>query len=114
MTEPARSEDFEREGQVALTGKGRSGGDECVRLSPGQQVEGGRSFFRAPRVKPISVWLPVSGALVIEPGDEVITADQVRHDRGGGIPQPGGQITKVQRARQRHRLADSCPPASVE
>jgi sugar phosphate isomerase/epimerase len=35
MPEQARSEDFQRERQVALTGKGGSGGDECVRLSPG-------------------------------------------------------------------------------
>jgi hypothetical protein len=35
MPEQARSEDFQREGQVALTGKGGSGGDECFRLSPG-------------------------------------------------------------------------------
>jgi hypothetical protein len=35
MPEQARSEDFQREGQVALTGKGGSGGDGCVRLFPG-------------------------------------------------------------------------------
>jgi len=99
MPEQARSEDVQREGQVALTGKSGSGGDECARLFSGEQVQSRRFFFRAPRVKPLSVWLPVSGALVIEPGDESIPADQVRHDRGGVIPQQGWQITKVQDVR---------------
>src|SRR6266566_164856 len=99
MAEQARSEDFQRERQVALAGQGGSRGHERVRLASGQQVEGGRRFFRAPRVKTLSVWLPVSGALVIEPGDEVITADQVRHDRGGVIPQQSWQVTEVQDVR---------------
>src|SRR6266566_8962615 len=101
MPEQARSEDFQREGQVALAGQGGSGGDESVRLFPGEQVQSRRCFFRAPRVKSLSVWLPVSSALVIEPGDEVITNDQVRHDRGGVILQQGGQVAKVQDVRQR-------------
>src|ERR1700758_3937058 len=33
-------------------------------------------FFLAPRKERLSVWLPVAGALVIEPGDEVVTGDQ--------------------------------------
>src|SRR6266436_7608035 len=89
MAEQARSEDFQRQRQVTLTGERGSRGHERARLAPRQQVEGSCTFFRAPRVKPLSVWLPVSGALVIEPGDEVITADQVRHDRGWVIPQQG-------------------------
>src|SRR6266478_2857189 len=99
MAEQARSEDFQRERQVTLTGERGSRGYERVRLAPRQQVEGGRRFFRAPRVKTLPIWLPVPGALVIEPGDEVITADQVRHDRGGVIPQQGWQMTKVQDVR---------------
>src|SRR5260370_34539711 len=99
MAEQARSEDFQREGQVALTGQGGSGGDEGFRLFPGEQVERSRCFFRAARVKALSVWLPVSAVLVVEPGDEVITADQVRHDRGGVIAQQGWQITEVQDVR---------------
>src|SRR6266567_6437959 len=99
MAEQARNEDFQREGQVALAGQGGRGGDEGVRLSPGEQVERSRCFFLAARVKSLSVWLPVSGALVIEPGDEVITDDQVRHDRGGVILQQGGQVAKVQDVR---------------
>ena len=35
MAEQARSEDFQRESQVTLIGKGGRGGDECVRLFPG-------------------------------------------------------------------------------
>jgi hypothetical protein len=42
MAEQARAEDFQRQGQVALVGKGGGGGDECVRLSPGEQVESRR------------------------------------------------------------------------
>src|SRR5260370_16289740 len=99
MAEQARSEDFQREGQVALSRQGGSRGDERVRLAPGQEVEGCRCFFRAPRVKALAVWLPVSGALVVEPFDEVIAADQVRDDRGGVIPQQGWQITTVQDVR---------------
>src|SRR6266851_3608550 len=83
MAEQARSENFQREREVALTGERGSRGHERVRLASGQQVEGGRRFFGAPRVKTLPVWLPVSGALVIEPGDEV-------------IPQQGGQMTTVQ------------------
>src|SRR6266849_6732504 len=99
MPEQARSEDFQREGQVALIGKGGGGGDECFRLFAGEQVESRRSFFLAARVKPLSVWLPVAGALVIEPGDEAVTAGQVRHDRDRMIPQQGWQITEVQEVR---------------
>ena len=51
MPEQARSEDFEREGQVALTGKGGSGGDERSAF-PGQQVECLRFFRLAARVSP--------------------------------------------------------------
>src|SRR5258708_39267621 len=100
MAEQARGEDFQREGQVARVGKGGSGGGECVRLFPGEQVESRRCFFRAARVKSLSVWLPVSGALVVEPGDVVITGDQVRHDRGGVIAQQGWQMVKVQGVRE--------------
>ena len=106
MADHARCEDFQREGQVALIGQGGSGGDECVRLVPGQQVESRCCSFRAARVKALPAWLPVSGALVTEPGDEVITADQVRHDCGGVIPEQGWQVTKVQDVRQRQVLAD--------
>jgi hypothetical protein len=35
MSEQARSEDFQREGQVALTGEGGGGGDECFRVFAG-------------------------------------------------------------------------------
>jgi hypothetical protein len=49
MPEQARGEDVQREGQVALAGQGGSGGDEGVRLSPGEQVEGRRCFFGAAR-----------------------------------------------------------------
>ena len=55
MPEQPRSDDFQREGQVALTGEGGSGGDECFRPLPGQQVESLRSLFLASRVKPLSV-----------------------------------------------------------
>ena len=106
MPEQPRVEDFQRERQVALTGEGDSGADEWFGLSPGQQVKRLGFFFLAPRVKPLSVWLPVAGALVIQPGDEVVTGDQVRHDRGGVVPQRGGQITKVQDVGQRQVLAD--------
>src|SRR5712691_2500466 len=99
MAEQARSEDFQCQRQVTLTGQRGSRGHERFRLAPGQQVEGCRSFFWAPRVKALPIWLPVSGALVVEPGDEVITADQVRHDRGGVISQQGWQITEVQDVR---------------
>src|SRR5216683_6748909 len=102
MAEQARGEDVQREGQVALTGQGGSGGDEGVRLFPGEQVESRRCFFRAARVESLSVWLPVSGALVVEPGEEVIPADQVRHDRGGVIPEHGWQVAEVQDVRERH------------
>jgi hypothetical protein len=64
MAEHARSEDFQRQRQVALTGQGGSRGHERARLAPRQQVEGGRYFFRAPRVETLPIWLPVSGALV--------------------------------------------------
>jgi hypothetical protein len=73
---------------------------------PGQQVEGRRCFLRAPWVEPWPVRLPVAGALVIEPGDEVVPADQVRHDRGGVVAQQAGQTAKVEDVRQRHVLAD--------
>ena len=73
MPEQARSDYFQGEGQVALVGEGGGGVGECVGLFPGEQVESCRSFFLAPRVEPLSVRLPVSGALVIEPGDEVVT-----------------------------------------
>src|SRR5260370_23464152 len=99
MPEQARGDYFQGEGQVALAGQGGSGGDECVRLFPGEQVESRRCFFLAARVESLSVWLPVSGALVMEPGDEVITGDQVRHDRGGVIPEHGWQIAQVQDVR---------------
>src|ERR1700722_5829536 len=99
MPEQARREDVQREGEVALVGKGGSGVGECVRLFPGEQVQSRRFFFWAPRVEPLSVWLPVSGALVVEPGDEAITADQVGHDRGRVIPEQGWQIIKVQDVR---------------
>src|SRR6202035_2404894 len=106
MPEQARSEDFQRESQVAVAGQSGSGGDEGVCLLPGEQVESRRCLFRAARVKSLSVWLPVSGALVIQPGDEVLTADQVRHDRGGVIAQQGWQVAKVQDVRECHVLAD--------
>src|SRR5580692_2059388 len=99
MPEQARGEGFQREGRVALTGQAGGGGDEGVGLFPGEQVERGRSFSLAPRVESLSVWLPVSGPLVIEPGDKVIAADQVRHDRGGVVAQQAGQIAKVQDVR---------------
>src|SRR5271156_1616134 len=99
MPEQARGDYSQGEGQVALADQGGSGGDEGVRLFPGEQVQSRRCFFGAARVKSLSVWLPVSGALVVEPGDEVITDDQVRHDRGGGIPQQGWQGTKLQDVR---------------
>ena len=51
MAEQARSEDFQRERQVTLTGERGSRGYERVSLAPREQVEGGRSFFLAPRVK---------------------------------------------------------------
>ena len=73
MAEQARAEDFQRQGQVALADKGRGGGDECVRLSPGEQVESRRCFFLAARVEAPSVWLPVAGVLVIKPGDSLMT-----------------------------------------
>jgi hypothetical protein len=47
MPVQARGEDVQREGQIALAGG--SGGDEGVRLSPGEQVEGRRCFFGAAR-----------------------------------------------------------------
>jgi len=62
MPEHARSEDFQREGQVALIGKGGGGGDECFRLFAGQQVESSRSFF--PNVKAlvyINAFIPDQG-----------------------------------------------------
>ena len=96
MAEQAGGDYFQREGQVALVGKAGGGVGECVRLFPGEQVESRRCFFLAAWVKSLSVWLPVSGALVIEPGDEVIAADQVRHDRGGVIAQQGWQVAEVQ------------------
>src|SRR5690348_3494900 len=99
MAEQARGEDVQGEGQVALAGQGGRGGDEGVRLFPGEQVQSRRCFFGAARVKSLSVWLPVSGALVVEPGDEVITGDQVRHDRSGVIPQQGWQVANVQDVR---------------
>src|ERR1700761_7806488 len=96
MAEQPRTEDFQCEGQVALAGKGDSGGDECVRFPARQQVEGSRCFFLAARVEALSVWLPVACALVVEPGDEVVPGDQVRHDRCGVIAEQGWQISKVQ------------------
>src|SRR5580700_9763857 len=99
MPEQARGDYFQREGQVALVGQGGRGVGEGVRLFPGEQVQSRRCFFRAARVKSLSVWLPVPGALVIEPGDEVIASDQVRHDRGGVIAQQGWQVSEVQDVR---------------
>src|SRR5229473_1989997 len=106
MPEQARGDYYQGEGQVALAGQGGRDGDEGVRLFPGEQVQSRRCVFGAARVKPLSVWLPVPGALVIEPGDEVITGDQVRHDRGGVIAQQGWQVANVQDVRERHVLAD--------
>src|SRR6476646_8227007 len=99
MPEQARGDYFQREGEVALVGQGGRGIGECVRLFPGEQVQSRRSLFLAPGVKSLSVWLPVSGALVVEPGNEVIAADQVRHDRGGVIAQQGWQVAEVQDVR---------------
>ena len=63
MAEQARGDDVQRESQVALIGKVGGGVGERIRLSPGQQVEGRRCFFRAARVEPLSVRLPVAGAV---------------------------------------------------
>ena len=51
MGEQAWSEDVQREGQAALAGQDGSGGDEGVRLFPGEQVQSRRCFFLAPRVE---------------------------------------------------------------
>jgi hypothetical protein len=53
----------------------------------GRQVERRRCFFLTARVESPSVRLPVLGALAVEPGEEVVPADQVRHDRGAAITQ---------------------------
>src|SRR5260370_38061492 len=105
MPEQARGDYSQGEGQVALVGKGGRGVGEGVRLSPGEQVQSRRCFFGAARVKSLSVWLPVPGALVIEPGDEAITGDQVRHDRGGVIPQQGGRGADGPEVSERRDLA---------
>jgi len=99
MPEQARVEDFEREGQVALTGKGGGSADECFRLS--DRLAGREPPLSLPRSggqAPVRL-AASTGALVMEPGDEVITADQIRRDRDGMIPQQGWQIGKVQDVR---------------
>src|SRR5258708_10155273 len=62
--------EYQREGQVTLTGKGGSGGYERARPSPPPQGEGNPPFFRAPRGKNPPLRLPLSPAPVGEPLSE--------------------------------------------
>jgi hypothetical protein len=47
MPEQARGDYFQRESQVALVSQVGRGVGECIRLFPGQQIEGRRCFFPA-------------------------------------------------------------------
>src|SRR5271163_1633973 len=107
MAEQARVEDLQRECEIAVTSEGGPSPDECPRLFAGEQVEGSRSLSPTTRVQPVSIRLPVSGVLVINPGDEVVAGDQIWPCRCGVIPKQVWQIGKVQDARQRRVLADS-------
>src|SRR6266852_1030675 len=84
----------------------RLAGREPPRFLPGYWQPDGQGLDPRRQEERAAALALLAGALVIEPGDEVIAGDQVRHDGGGVIPQQGWQITEVQDVRKRHVLAD--------
>ncbi|MGA8459290.1 MAG: hypothetical protein WB800_28085 [Streptosporangiaceae bacterium] len=62
-----------------------SRGGELLLPAAGEQVECGGVLGRGRWLQSRHVWLPVTGALVVEPLGEVVADHQVRHDRSGVI-----------------------------
>jgi hypothetical protein len=83
VAQQARLDDLQGEGVIAVADEGDSGGGELLVAASGQQVEGGGVLGAGGRLQSPQVWLPVTGALVVEPLGEVVAGHQVRHDRGG-------------------------------
>ena len=63
----------------------RGGGGELLVSASGEQVECGGVLGGGRWLQSRQVWLPVTGALVVEPLGEVVAGHQVGHDRGGVI-----------------------------
>ena len=67
MAEQARLDDLQGEGVIALADEGGGGGGELLVPAAGQQVKGGGVPGAGGRLQSTQVWLPVTGALVVEP-----------------------------------------------
>ena len=76
--------DLQGEGAVALGEQGPCGGGELLGPAAGQQVERGGLLGRVDGLQSLPVWLPVTGALVVEPLGEVVADHQVRARRPQG------------------------------
>src|SRR5712692_7063825 len=72
VAQQARLDDFQGEGVIALADEGGSGGGELLLPASGEQVERGGVPGRGRRLESGPVWLPVTGALVVEPLGEVV------------------------------------------
>jgi len=72
VAQQARLDDLQAEGVIALADEG-GGGGELLLPASGQQVERGGVPGGGGWLESGPVWLPVTGALVVEPLGEVIT-----------------------------------------
>src|SRR5260370_191506 len=95
------------EGVIALADEGGGGGGELLVPASGEQVECGGVLGRGRRLESGPVWLPVTGALVVEPLGEVVADHQVGHDRGGVLPEHCREAGLLQDVREGAAVADA-------
>ena len=86
----------------------------CSSLPAGQQVERGGVLGRGGRLESPPVWLPVTGALVVEPLGEVVADHQVRHDRGGVLAEHRREAGLRQDVREGAAVADAVQHLAVQ
>ena len=114
VAQQAGLDDLQGEHVVALADEGGSRGSELLLPASGQQVECGGVLGRGRWLQSPPVWLPVTGALVVEPLGEMVAAHQVGHDRCGMITEHCRQAGLRQDVREGPAVADAFQHLAVQ
>src|SRR5262249_53009461 len=78
--EPEVSE-LERERMIASIQKALSATDEGLLLPPAEEIEGRSPLLRRKHLHPFAVGLPVPGALLVDPCNQLVARHEEREDR---------------------------------